>query len=51
MNIRTVAVIGVPGTMGANVAGILPLAAMQKFTVMDATLNSKENKSPHCEIC
>jgi hypothetical protein len=35
VNIKTVTVIGVTGTMGANVAGILE---MRKFTALGATL-------------
>ena len=45
MNIRTVTVIGVTGTMGANVAGILPLSAMQKFTALGATLKKSRRRS------
>ena len=38
MNIRTVTVIGVTGIMGANVAGILLLLEMRRYTVLDVTL-------------
>lgn len=38
MDIKTVTVIGVTGTMGANVAGILLPLEMQRFIVSDEIL-------------
>ena len=45
-NIQTVTVIGVTGTMGANVAGILLRLEMRRFIVSDVTLKKLKRRFP-----
>ena len=52
MNVQTVTVVGVTGTMGANVAGIFASFGDAKVYCVGRDIeNSEEDNSAHCEVC